>query len=59
MMHRIDFMKPEYVLMLGVWWGVIVILTVLAMAARRALARHGHNHAGNVTPEAAGGQSEP
>ncbi len=59
MMHRIDLMGPEYVLMLGAWWGVFVILTVLAMVTRRALARHGRPRVGNTTPEAAGGHSEP
>jgi hypothetical protein len=38
-MHRIDLMGPEYVLMLGAWWGAAVVLTVLAMAIRQAVAR--------------------
>ena len=38
-MHRIELMGPEYVLMLGVWWGAAVVLTVLAMVIRQAVAR--------------------
>jgi hypothetical protein len=53
-MQRIDLMGPEYVVMLGVWWGVAVILTVLVMATRRAFARRGRLHAGKLTRDAAG-----
>lgn len=59
MMHRIELMGPEYVLILGAWWGVTVILMVLVMATRRVLARHGRHYAANATPEIASGQSEP
>jgi hypothetical protein len=38
-MHKIELMGPEYVLMLGVWWGAAVLLTVLAMAIRRGVER--------------------
>ena len=37
--HRIELMGPEYVLMLGVWWGTAVVLMVLAMVTRQAVAR--------------------
>ena len=36
-MQRIDLMGPEYVVMLGVWWGAAVILTVLFLAIKRAV----------------------
>jgi hypothetical protein len=38
-MHRIDLIGLEYAVMLGVWWGVAVVLTVLYMAIRRTVAR--------------------
>jgi len=34
--QRIELMGPEYVLMLGVWWGVAVFLTFVFLAAKRA-----------------------
>jgi hypothetical protein len=37
--HKIELMGPEYVLMLGVWWGAAVVVTMLAMAIRRGLER--------------------
>jgi hypothetical protein len=35
--QRIELMGPEYVLMLGVWWGVAVVLTVAYLAAKRTI----------------------
>jgi hypothetical protein len=35
--QAIEIMGPEYVLMLGVWWGVAVVLTVAFLAAKRAI----------------------
>lgn len=35
--QKIELMGPEYVLMLGVWWGVAVFLTVAFLAAKRAI----------------------
>lgn len=35
--QAIEIMGPEYVLMLGVWWGVAVFLTVAYLAAKRAI----------------------
>jgi hypothetical protein len=56
-MHSIKLMGPEYVLMLGVWWGAAVILTVLAMVIRRAVERwNEHRHAGRPARTAAGGR---
>ena len=34
--QSIEIMGPEYVLMLGVWWGVAVFLTVVFLTAKRA-----------------------
>jgi hypothetical protein len=38
-LHRIELMGPEYVLILGVWWSATVVLTVLVMMIRQAVAR--------------------
>jgi hypothetical protein len=34
--QSIEIMGPEYVLMLGLWWGVAVFLTFVFLTARRA-----------------------
>jgi len=37
--QKIELMGLEYVLMLGVWWGAMVIVTVVAMAIKRSVTR--------------------
>ncbi|MDP9356799.1 MAG: hypothetical protein M3R02_16205 [Chloroflexota bacterium] len=38
--HDVEIFGLEYVMMLGAWCGLAVILTVLVTITRRALARH-------------------
>ena len=46
-MHRIELMGPEYVLLLGAWWGAAMLLMVLSIAVKRAFAgRNKHRLAG-------------
>ena len=42
--QAIKIMGPEYVLMLGVWWGVAVVLTVASLAAKRAVVNRRQRH---------------
>ena len=42
--QRIEIMGPQYVLMLGVWWGVAVLLTVAFLAAKQAIVNRRQRH---------------
>jgi hypothetical protein len=37
--QAIELMGFEYVLMLGLWWGVAVVLTLLFLAVKRSVVR--------------------
>ena len=45
----IEIMGPEYVLMLGVWWGVAVVLTFVFLAAKRAFVNRRMRQAGSMS----------
>ena len=51
--QRIEMMGPEYVVTLGVWWGVAVLLTVAFLTIKRTVVRR-HRRAGQGPLPAAG-----
>lgn len=55
--QRIELMGPEYVVMLGVWWGVAVLLTVAFLAAKRAIANRRQRPAASRDAVSAAGGS--
>jgi hypothetical protein len=46
-MQRIEIMGPEYVVMLGMWWGAAVVLTIAFLAAKRILERRSEPRRGS------------
>jgi len=56
--QSIEIMGPEYVLMLGVWWGVVVFLTVVFLAARRAFTNWRQRQGTGRVPAVANNQVE-